>query len=136
MSELDFRYRVGRSATGYRNKVRNMSRYYIQPPKDVYSSEKSGNYEEYETYAEHNYLRPGLVSYIKTRHFELSLELTRDHFHKCNVIDFGCADSVFLPSLAKYFTRVVGIDRVPEYVELSAKLVRAVGLSNVELKGD
>lgn len=110
-----------------------MSRYYIQPPIDIYSSEKSQYYKEYKTYAEYNYLRPGLVSYIKTRHFELSLKLTRDYFHKCNVIDFGCADGVFLPSLAKYFTRVVAIDIVPGFIELSSKLVNAMGLNNVEL---
>jgi len=110
-----------------------MSRYYIQPLIDIYSSEKSHYYKEYKTYAEYNYLRPGLVSYIKTRHFELSLKLTRDYFHKCNVIDFGCADGVFLPSLAKYFTRVVAIDRVPDFIELSSKLVSAMELNNVEL---
>lgn len=110
-----------------------MSRYYIQPPIDIYSSEKSHYYKEYKTYAEYNYLRPGLVSYIKTRHFELSLKLTRDYFHKCNVIDFGCADGVFLPSLAKYFTRVVAIDIVPSFIELSSKLVSVMGLNNVEL---
>jgi len=119
--------------TGYTKKVKNMSKYYIQPPIDIYSSEESHYYKEYKTYAEYNYLRPGLVSYIKTRHFELSLRLTRDYFDKCNVIDFGCADGVFLPSLAKYFTRVVAIDRVPGYIERSSKLVSVMGLNNVEL---
>lgn len=109
-----------------------MSKYYIQPPRDIYLSEESHYYKD-KTYAEYNYLRPGLVSYIKTRHFELSLKLTRDYFHKCNVIDFGCADGVFLPSLAKNFTRVVAIDRVPGFIELSSKLVSAMGLNNVEL---
>ena len=110
-----------------------MSKYYVQPPLEAYSSAESHYYKQYKTYAEYNYLRPGLISYIKTRHFELSLKLTRDYFHKCNVIDFGCADGVFLPSLAKYFNLVTAIDRAPKFIELSAKLVSAMGLHNVEL---
>ncbi|MCL0090481.1 class I SAM-dependent methyltransferase [Dehalococcoidia bacterium] len=85
------------------------------------------------TYSEYNYLRPGVASFLRTRHFEYALRLTKDYFHKCNVIDFGCADGPFLPSLAKYFNGVVAIDKNPKFVDLASKVVSARGLKNVKL---
>ncbi len=70
---------------------------------------------------------------MRTRHFEYALRLTEDYFQECNVIDFGCGDGPFLPSLARYFNYVVGIDRKPEFVELASKVVNVAGLRNVEL---
>ena len=107
--------------------------YFVRPPR-VHSEgyvhhKKTGA----RTYSEYNYLRPGIASYFRTRHFEHALLLTREHFHKCNVIDFGCGDGPFLPSLAKYFNRVLAIDKHPKYIELASKVVSSTGLDNVEL---
>jgi len=85
------------------------------------------------TYAEYNYLRPGLASFIKSRHFEVALKLTRQYFHRYNVIDFGCADGVFLPSLAKYFGAVCGIDKNQCFINLAQSLVEQLALNNVKL---
>jgi len=89
--------------------------------------------EGIKTYSEYNYLRPGLGSFLRIRHFEHALRLTKEYHHKCNVIDFGCGDGPFLPSLAKYFNHVVGADNMPKWVELGSKVVSARGLTNVKL---
>jgi len=90
-------------------------KYYIKPSLDAYLvSKEKGEVEPYYTkvigekisYTSHNYLKPWIYSALKIRHFEAALYLTKEYFHKCNVIDFGCADGVFLPSLAKYFNKV------------------------------
>lgn len=83
------------------------------------------------TYTEYNYLESGLGSFLKIRHFEYALKLTKEYFHKCNVIDFGCADGPLLPSLSKYFNHVLGIDREPEFIELASRI--AHNLPNVEI---
>jgi 2-polyprenyl-3-methyl-5-hydroxy-6-metoxy-1,4-benzoquinol methylase len=85
------------------------------------------------TYSEYNYLRPGIASFLRTRHFEHALRLTKNYFHKCNVIDFGCGDGPFLPSLARYFNYVAGIDMSPKFVEFASKVVSVTGLRNVEV---
>lgn len=109
------------------------TRYFIRPP---YVTLEGFNYmpaKGARTYSEYNYLKPGIATFLRTRHFEYALRLTKDYFHKCNVIDFGCADGPFLPSLAKYFNRVVAIDKRPEYMELASKVVSVAGLENVNL---
>jgi 2-polyprenyl-3-methyl-5-hydroxy-6-metoxy-1,4-benzoquinol methylase len=85
------------------------------------------------TYSEYNYLKPGIASFLRVRHFEYALRLTKEYFQKCNVIDFGCGDGPFLPSLARYFNYVVGIDYEPEFIELASKVVSLSDLTNVEL---
>jgi len=59
--------------------------------------------------------------------------MTKPFFHRCNVIDFGCADGVFLPSLSKYFNHVTAIDILPDYIQISKKLVEQTKLNNVGL---
>jgi 2-polyprenyl-3-methyl-5-hydroxy-6-metoxy-1,4-benzoquinol methylase len=109
-------------------------RYFVKPLVDIYSSvEGPDYYRQFRTYSEYNYLRPGVSSRIKTRHFEVALKLTRRHFRSCNVIDFGCADGVFLPSLSRYFNHVVGIDNNPQFITICETLLRKLDLTNVEL---
>jgi 2-polyprenyl-3-methyl-5-hydroxy-6-metoxy-1,4-benzoquinol methylase len=73
------------------------------------------------SYTEYNYLKSGIGSWFRRRHFEHALQLTKDYFHKCNVIDFGCADAPFLPSLSRYFNHVAGIDEWPAFVSIALK---------------
>jgi 2-polyprenyl-3-methyl-5-hydroxy-6-metoxy-1,4-benzoquinol methylase len=109
-------------------------KYFVKPALDVYSSVGGPHYlKEYRTYSEYNYLRPSVSSYVKTRHFEIALRLTRRHFHTSNVIDFGCADGIFLPSLSRYFHRVVGVDNNPKFIKTCEGLLGKLGLKNVEL---
>jgi 2-polyprenyl-3-methyl-5-hydroxy-6-metoxy-1,4-benzoquinol methylase len=108
-------------------------KYFVRPPADAYLSAESDYSEGYRTYTEYNYLNPGLASRIKSWHFETALELTKEHFHNGNVIDFGCADGAFLPSLSKHFNHVCAIDRNPGFVKTASAAVQALGLGNVEL---
>lgn len=86
-----------------------------------------------ESYSQYNYLKPGIISYLKARRFETALKFTKNYFHKCNVIDFGCADGPFLPSLSKYFKYVVGIDRNVERIKRASKLYNKLHLDNIKL---
>lgn len=108
--------------------------YFVKPPADVYSSVEGSNYcQQYRTYSEYNYLRPGISSRLKIRHFEVALKLTRRRFHTCNVIDFGCGDGVFLPSLSRHFRHVMGIDTNPKFITICENLLNRLDLTNVEL---
>ena len=88
----------------------------------------------YKTYTEYNYLRAGrMASYLKTLHFDTALRMTKPFFGQANVIDFGCCDGPFLPSLARYFPKVLGVDIVPEFVEIASKLCDVLNLNNVDV---
>ena len=116
-------------------------KYFITPPVEIYlSSEEVGDVSpEYieqaggESYTRYNYLKPGIVSYLKTRHFEIVLKLTKKYFHRCNVIDFGCADGAFIPSLSKYFNHVFAIDQDSSNIRVVSKLVKKKEINNVDL---
>lgn len=111
---------------------------FVKPPVEAYrdpSLDGSFYMESHgaRTYAEYNYLRGGLAARVKLSHFEKVLALSRPYFNHANVIDFGCADGVFLPSLCKHFNHVVGIDIREEFVTASRVLCGNLGLENVEL---
>jgi len=59
--------------------------------------------------------------------------LTSKYFHKANVIDIGCADGPFIPSLSKYFNKVVGVEYDPRFVEQARKAVYNQHLENVSI---
>ena len=108
--------------------------YFVKPPADAYSSVEGPNYcLQYRTYSEYNYLRPGISSRLKTRHFEVALKLTRRHFHTSNVIDFGCGDGILLPSLSRHFRHVMGIDSNPKFITICEGVLNRLDLMNVEL---
>jgi 2-polyprenyl-3-methyl-5-hydroxy-6-metoxy-1,4-benzoquinol methylase len=112
----------------------NAMKYFVKPSLDAYSSVEGANYfGHYKTYSEYNYLRPGVSSIIKARHFEIALRLTRNQFHKCNVLDFGCGDGIFLPSLARHFKTVMAIDNNRESIKICEGLLSTLKLTNVEL---
>jgi len=103
---------------------------YIQPT-IIKFTEKG--YNGAASYSEFNYGQNGVSSRIKRRHFEIALKLTRKYFHKANVIDIGCADGPFLPSLSKYFSNVVGIEYDPRFAEQAKKAVYKQHLENVSI---
>ena len=74
-----------------------------------------------------------MASYLKTLHFDTALRMTKPYFGEANVIDFGCCDGPFLPSLARYFPKVLGIDIVPEFVKIASKLCNVLNLNNVDV---
>src|SRR5262245_40899173 len=95
---------------------------FVKPSLTVYRQAAAAEGYSYidrtSSYAEYNYLRPGFTSRLKYEHFELALRLTRRYFHTCNVIDFGCADGIFVPSLSLYFNKVAAVDKRRDFVNL------------------
>ncbi len=111
---------------------------FVKPPLEIYQSipftrDMGKKGISHATYAEYNYLAPGLASKIRTQHFETCLRLTSKYFGDSHAIDFGCADGVLLPSLSKYYHSVVGIDRQQYMIDASRIAVEKLGLSNITL---
>ena len=107
-------------------------RYLKLPPAAAYSAKQTEYAPGYTTYASYNYLRGGLIARVKAAHFEAALRMTRPWFG-ANAIDFGCADGVFLPSLARWFSSAVGIDRDPDSIAIADTALRTLDLPNVRL---
>jgi len=107
--------------------------YFVYPRSPAYASVSNSYRGAHRTYAQYNYLRPGLIPWMKRRRLEVVLRLAAPWFHKTSVIDFGCADGVLLPSLSKYFPHVVGVDRDPTACAVATAVVRDLALSNVEI---
>ncbi len=110
---------------------------FIQPPADAFQDPTLADtcyLKEFgaRTYSGYNYLGPGVVARIKRRHFEVCLKLARPHFGG-RALDFGCADGVLLPSLARHFTSVVGVDIRPEFARTSQAVARNLKLTNVDV---
>ncbi len=91
------------------------------------------DYHGCHSYSEYNYLNKSYVATIKKRHLEIALDLTSEYFHKADVIDFGCADGVFLPSLSNYFCSVLGIERNEKFTFMAQKLINELNLKNVKI---
>lgn len=111
---------------------------FVKPPVEAYrdpSLEDSLYLESHgaRTYAEYNYLGGGLTAKVKLGHFEKVLALCRDLLGSAPVIDFGCADGVFLPSLSKYFPHVTGVDIRQDFIKVSRVVCDNLGLDNVTL---
>ncbi len=85
------------------------------------------------TYTNRYYLKPGMASKLRARHFEISLKLTSPYFNKSNVIDFGCADGCFIPSLSHYFNHVTGIDAFSPFADIAKILVKEMDLKNANI---
>jgi SAM-dependent methyltransferase len=105
---------------------------FILPPQEVLSdpslSVHGGLYSHY------NYLRPGMIQKLKRGRFEKALTMARAYLGTgAAALDFGCADGVFLPSLAKYFNGVGGVDNEPGFIRAAQSLVDAMALPNVSL---
>lgn len=96
-------------------------KYFKLPARSAYIGLDSSYHEKYSTYSEYNYLRPGIISKLKRRRFEIALSLSKLWFGTTGAIDMGCADGIFLPSLAHYFPKAIGIDRHPESCKIASR---------------
>lgn len=112
--------------------ARRLFQRYFTPPVKV-KLEGYTYAKRYSSYSDYNYLQPGILSFMRARHFEHALRLTSGYFHKANVIDFACADGPFLPSLSEYFKNVVAIDNNSTFIKLASEVAKKMHLSNVEL---
>lgn len=100
-------------------------------PPLVKVNKEERNYIDSYSYTHYNYLRSGLSSRLKQEHFEIALTITRTDFRKKSVIDFGCADGAFLPSLSRYFSNVLAIDNNPDFIDAANRLKDVLNLENV-----
>lgn len=105
--------------------------HFVYPRSPAYASVSNSYRGAHRTYAQYNYLRPGLIPWMKRRRLEAVLRLAAPWFHKTPVIDFGCADGVLLPSLSKHFPSVVGVDRDPSACAVARAMIRDLALTNV-----
>jgi len=108
-------------------------RYFVRPAPGILESETECYIGPYRTYAHYNYLRPGPIAALKRRRFDIALSLARPWFHKTGAIDFGCADGVLLPSLARYFPRVAAVDHDPRVIPIAKQVVEEAGLESVDV---
>ncbi|MDI6724456.1 MAG: class I SAM-dependent methyltransferase [Methanobacterium sp.] len=106
---------------------------FIEPDYDFETKGFWVDNKKFKTYSEYNYFSSNpVVSKIKRFHFEKALKLTEKYFNKANVIDFGCADGCFLPTLSNYFPQVLGVDIDPDYIEISQNLINKMNLKNCQ----
>jgi 2-polyprenyl-3-methyl-5-hydroxy-6-metoxy-1,4-benzoquinol methylase len=105
---------------------------FVFPPINLYTDESRSMYSGYRSYSHYNYLRPGIIQKLKRGRFERALTLAKPYFHSGAALDMGCADGIFLPSLAAYFGRVVGVDTDPK-LEIATALVATMPTSGVSL---
>lgn len=107
---------------------------YFEPPVARTFRESDAEFKPgHATYTSYNYLGSGPVARVKTAHFETALALTRDLHGRTRAVDFGCADGVFLPSLARYFAGVYAVDIRPDMVAVAERARRELGLDTVEV---
>jgi 2-polyprenyl-3-methyl-5-hydroxy-6-metoxy-1,4-benzoquinol methylase len=108
-------------------------RHFVKP--DVTNFGRAGGHYQgsYVSYSHYNYLRPGLLARLKAHRFEVALQLTTRFFGRGGAIDYGCADGIFLPSLARHFTQVAGIDNNPAMLRTALGLAQTMALPNVRL---
>ena len=101
---------------------------FLAPPLEVYQRMGGEYLPGYASYATYNYGEGGLVARIKRAHFDAALELTEHVAGATGAIDFGCADGVFLPSLARRFSPVVAIDDDADMVASAQAVVATLDL--------
>jgi len=106
---------------------------YRPPPSEIYDAIEGSYQPGISTYAEYNYLGGGPVAHVKAAHFEVALQEARPWFGSTPVIDFGCADGVMVPSLARHFGEVLAIDRQQEFVDITQRVIDGCGLGNASV---
>lgn len=102
----------------------------FQPPERGIYDAQGGEYFGDTSYATYNYLRGGMADRVKSRHFEAALKHVDGESATASVVDLGCADGVFLPSLSARFASVTGVDIRPEFVAMATAVVSDMGLAN------
>jgi 2-polyprenyl-3-methyl-5-hydroxy-6-metoxy-1,4-benzoquinol methylase len=103
------------------------------PPRRAIYDHRGQEYFGDTSYATYNYLRGGVSDRVKRRHFEAALahvERAPRPPRSSTVIDMGCADGVFLPSLDARFDRVIGLDIRPEFVAAASDVISGMELAH------
>lgn len=107
---------------------------YFKPPAARAFRESGVEYRPgHATYTSYNYAGGGMAARVKAAHFEAALRVTREHHGRSGVIDFGCANGVFLPALARCFPRVHAVDIRPDMVAVAERVRDELQLDRVTL---
>lgn len=106
---------------------------YKPPPRALYDAIDGEYAGGVSTYAAYNYLGGGPVARIKAAHFEAALQEARPWFGDTPVIDFGCADGVMVPSLARHFREVLAIDHDQRFVDVTQRVIDGCRVENARV---
>jgi len=106
---------------------------FIRPPLEIFTDASRTYFGQFRSYSHYNYLRPGWIQTLKRSRFEKALVLSRPFLGGGAALDLGCADGILLPSLARYFDQVVGVDHDAASLSVAQALVDAIPLPNVRL---
>jgi len=87
----------------------------------------------YERYSEYNYIGFRIDRIIKKLHFNRALYLALKRGSSQTVVDFGCADGFFLPSLSRYFSQVFGIEQNSRFAHIARVLKDRRNLHNTQI---
>ncbi len=104
-----------------------MTTRFVPPRRSIYD-DRGQVYFGDTSYATYNYLRGGASDRVKRRHFEAALAHVEHTPRSSTVIDMGCADGVFLPSLDERFDRVIGLDIRAEFVAAAQDVIAGMNL--------
>ena len=104
----------------------------VEPTREDFATEKRYT-KEYDSYSEYNYVGSRIDRKIKKLHFNKALDLALKRGSHQTVVDFGCADGFFLPSLSSYFSEVFGIERNPRFVRTARELIDRRKLQNTQV---
>lgn len=100
----------------------------ILPPANLYAH--NPHEAPYRAYAYRNYLRPGLMSRLRLRRFVTALRLAGPVSGAARALDVGCADGIFLPTLAHHFSEVCGLDVMPDQLRTAEYVLDRLGIRN------
>ena len=104
----------------------------VEPTIEDFVTEKSYA-NGYESYSEYNYIGSRIDRKIKKLHFNRALELALKRGSSQTVVDFGCADGFFLPSLSRYFSEVFGIEQNSRFAHTARVLKDRRNLQNTQV---
>ncbi len=106
---------------------------FVVPETGAFFDSRESYRGEFRTYSHFNYLRPGLIARLKRRRFDIALRLANTNLGRGAALDFGCANGVFLPSLAQACPLAVGIDRETGAIATAQTVVTDLDLRNVSV---
>jgi 2-polyprenyl-3-methyl-5-hydroxy-6-metoxy-1,4-benzoquinol methylase len=125
---------IGAARSLYRSLLSTRRYPFVFPPEAIYKDTPGEWVPGFATYGQYNYLHSGLLPGIKRLHFSQALDLANSHApNAIKVIDYGCADGVFLPTLSARYKDVAGIELRPEFCNIAEKCVRTANLTNARV---
>lgn len=104
----------------------------VEPTREDFVTEKKYR-KGYDSYSEYNYIGSRIDRKAKKLHFNKALYLALKRGSNQTVVDFGCGDGFFLPSLSTYFSEVFGIEQNSRFVRTACELTVRRKLQNTQV---